>query len=83
MAVKINIVVFCIVTLVSSAFNFHISSDHHYGFGAAGASIFRGSSTDGGSRFLQNVKCLLNHSVLLQKAIILTVSLLMQSHVYN
>jgi hypothetical protein len=53
MAVKINIVVLCIMTtLVSSAFNFQISSDHHFGFGAAGASIFRGSSTDGGSRFL-------------------------------
>jgi hypothetical protein len=47
MAVKINIVVFCIMILVSSAVNFHISSDHHFGFGAAGASIFRGSSTNG------------------------------------
>jgi hypothetical protein len=83
MAVKINTVVFCIMTLVSSAVNFHISSVHHFGFGAAGASIFRGSSADGGSRFLQNVNCLLNHNVLFQKTTILKVSLLMQSHVYN
>jgi hypothetical protein len=51
MAVKINIVVFCMMTLVSSAVNFHIPSDHSFGFGAAGASIFRGSST-GSSRML-------------------------------